>query len=53
VTTVDVAPDYFAGELLREMKERGERQGDGRPEKRSHAATVSTLSDLVIERSTA
>jgi hypothetical protein len=35
------------GTELRAMAERGERQGDG---KRSHAATVSTLSDLGVTK---
>ncbi len=38
------------GEILKEMAERKERQSDGRPQKRSHGATVSKLSDLGITK---
>jgi hypothetical protein len=50
-----------AGELLAEMAEKGERQGDGRPAKRSQSATVSdaappkspaaTLNDIGVSKS--
>lgn len=39
-----------AGQLLKQMTERGERQGDGRPGKQSHGATVSTLDDLGVSK---
>jgi hypothetical protein len=41
-------PQDRAGDQLREMASRGERETGGRPEKRSPAATVSTLQDLGI-----
>jgi hypothetical protein len=49
-TEIRLRAERKAGELLAEMAERGERQGGGRPTKRSRGATVSTLSDLGITK---
>jgi hypothetical protein len=49
-TDIRMRAERRCGELLREMAERGERQGDGKP-KRSHGATVSPkLSDLGVSK---
>ena len=48
-TELRLRAERRAGELLREMAEKGEREAGGRPEKRSPAATVK-LADLGITK---
>lgn len=49
-TEIRLRAERRAGELLAEMAERRERQGDGRPSKQSQVATVSKLSDLGVTK---
>jgi hypothetical protein len=49
-TDIRLRAERRCGELLRQMAERRERAGDGRPTKRSHGATVFRLADLGVSK---
>jgi len=53
-TEIRLRAERRAGQMLADMRERGEREGGGRPEKRSHGATVfaspTTLSEIGVTK---